>query len=123
MINEFLNSKLVKYLQNTGEKIAGNRYLIAISAGLMTVMSLMLIGAIFQIMASPPVTEEMLAEGGLLAAVLKPWHNFATKYKDVLMTPYNMTMGLISPVAALAIAYQLAKSFKMKQQLITDPAI
>lgn len=118
MINDFLNSKPVKHLQKAGEIIAGNRYLVAISAGLMTVMSLMLIGAIFQIMASPPVTEEILAKGGFFAAVLGPWYNFAAKYKDMLMTPYNMTMGLISPVAAFAIAYQLAKSFKMKQQLI-----
>jgi PTS system cellobiose-specific IIC component len=114
MMEEFLNSRLTKYLQKSGTYIAGNRYLIAISAGLMTTMSLMLIGAIFQIMASPPVTNEMLAEGGIVAAILGPWYRLATMYKDILLVPYNMTMGLISVVTAFAIAYQLAKSFDMK---------
>lgn len=99
-MDKFFESKFAKGLQKFGEKLGSNRYLMAISGGLMGTMGLMLVGAFFQIIAN-------------LLTIFGATTNDSTLYQ-FLIAPYNMTMGIISLVAAFGIAYILAKSFKMK---------
>lgn len=99
-MSKFFDSKFAKGLQSFGEKFASNRYLQAISGGLMGTMGLVLLGAIFQIIAN--------------VAVLFGWTAEGSNFYNFFMTPYNMTMGVISVIAAFGIAYILARSFKMK---------
>lgn len=99
-MDKFFESKFAKGLQKVGEKLGSNRYLTAISGGLMGTMGLMLVGAIFQIIANLLVIFSLTSNTSML-------YNF-------LIAPYNMTMGVISVVAAFGIAYVLAKGFGMK---------
>lgn len=96
-----------------GDFLANEKHFAAISAGLMSTVGLTLAGAVFQIIANPPVTQEMIQKGGLLATLFGGWYHFAIANKELLMTPYNMTVGLFSITAAFAIAYQLAKKYNM----------
>lgn len=105
--------KLQGWLMPVGDFLSNEKHFASISAGLMATIGLTLVGAIFQIIASPPVTAQMMAEGGLLPSLFGGWYNFATAYKDILMVPYNMTINLFSVSAAFAIAYQLAKRYEM----------
>jgi cellobiose PTS system EIIC component len=96
-----------------GNFLANEKHFAAIQAGLMTTIGLTLIGAIFQIIASPPVTAEMMASGGILKTLFGGWYNFAQQYKDILMVPYNMSIGLFSVIVSFSIAYQLSKKYGM----------
>lgn len=106
-------SKLQNVLMPIGNFLANERHFESISSGLMSIIPLTVIGAIFQIIANPPVTPQMIAEGGIMATLFGGWYSFAQANQALIMTPYNMTMGLISIVAAFSMAYQLAKKYKM----------
>ena len=105
--------KLQSVMMPIGNFLSTEKHFASISAGMMATIGLTLIGAIFQIIANPPVTAEMMAKGGILPTLFGGWYNFATKYKDMLMVPYNMTIGLFAVSAAFAIAYQLSKKYDM----------
>lgn len=105
--------KLQSVMIPIGNFLATEKHFASVSAGMMATIGLTLIGAIFQIIANPPVTAEMMEQGGILPTLFGWWYNFATKYKDMLMVPYNMTVGLFAVTAAFAIAYQLSKKYDM----------
>jgi PTS system cellobiose-specific IIC component len=94
-VTTFFENPFVKKLQAWAGKLAANRYLTAVSGGLMVSMGLILLGAFFQIISSLPFWPQAV--------------------REMLLAPYNMTMGLMSLVAAFGIAYVLAGGFKLKQ--------
>lgn len=105
--------KFQNFMMPIGNFLANEKHFASISSGLMATVGLTLIGAIFQIMANPPVTAEMMAQGGIMPTLFGWWYHFSMAYKDILMVPYNMTVGLFAVSAAFAIAYQLAKRYDM----------
>ena len=105
--------KLQTVLAPIGEKLGKQRHLSAISSGIMMVAPITLISAFINIIANPPVTKDLIEQGGFWA-LLKPWYNFATTYYDQIMVPYNMTIGLFAIIAVFGISYRLAQSYKMK---------
>lgn len=111
-MNKMMTS-LQKFLMPLGTTLANQRHLSAISRGLMASIPLTIIGAVAQIVANPPVTQDIIDNGGFLATVFGGWFRFAQANTELIMTPYNMTMGLFSVVVAFTIAYELAKSYKM----------
>lgn len=94
-MDKLLNSSFLKKLSEVGQKMSAQRHLSAISGGLMTCVSFMLLGSIFQIIAQIPFA-------------------FIQDNKQYIMAPYNMTMGIIAILTAVAVAYRLAGSYKMK---------
>ncbi|WP_182201680.1 PTS sugar transporter subunit IIC [Paraliobacillus salinarum] len=110
--NVFFN-KLQKWLTPVGDFLANQKHFASISAGLMSIVGLTIIGAIFQIIANPPITPELIAEGGIFATILTPWYNFSMAYKEILLVPYNMTMNLFSVITSFTIAYQLGKRYNI----------
>lgn len=105
--------KLQTVLAPIGEKLGKQRHLSAISSGIMMVAPITLISAFINIIANPPVTQDLIDQGGFWA-LLTPWFNFATKYYDQIMVPYNMTIGLFGIIAVFGISYRLAQWYKMK---------
>ena len=45
--------------------MGGQRHLQALQNGFMSVLPLIFVGAVFMIIANPPVTAEMIADGGI----------------------------------------------------------
>lgn len=103
MENLFNNPILVK-MQEFGQKLGSNKFISALQYGMMSTMSILMVGAFCQIIAS---VGDMLgfipADGALYAAI---------------MTPYNYTMGLIGIWVTGFIAYSYAKNLKMKNPLV-----
>ena len=103
MENLFNNPILVK-MQEFGQKLGSNKFINALQYGMMSTMSILMVGAFCQIIAS---VGDMLgfipADGALYAAI---------------MTPYNYTMGLIGIWVTGFIAYSYAKNLKMKNPLV-----
>lgn len=113
MNNSKFMDKIQKIFIPIGSKLSNQRHFSSISKALMATLPLTIIGAVSQIIANPPITPQMIENGGFFARILTPWFNFALQNKNLLMTPYNMTMGFYAVVIAFAVAYQLAKSYKM----------
>ena len=88
------------------------RHFASMQKGFMSAISFILVSAVFMILANPPVTADLVAQGGFWS-VFGPWLDFATANKLTLLIPFNMTMGILSVVVTFAIAYNLAGTYKM----------
>lgn len=104
---------LQKYLVPLGQKISKIKFLNAISAGLTISFPMIMLGCIVNIIANPPVTEQLLAGTGFISNFLRVWNNWATTYHDIIITPYNMTMGILGFIVVISTAYNYAKSLKL----------
>lgn len=107
---EKIQEKVIPYANKFGQQ----RHVQAISTGLMYIIPLTLLGAIFNIIANPPVTEAILQQGGFMT-IFTGWFHFAQEYNSILTIPFNMTMGMVSVVAVTGISFNLARSYKMKE--------
>ncbi len=90
------------------------RHLAAMQKGFMTTISFILVSAVFMIVANPPVTADLIAQGGFWG-LFAPWYSFATANKMTILIPFNMTMGILSLIVVFSIAADLAKSYDMPQ--------
>lgn len=88
------------------------RHFASMQKGFMSAISFILVSAVFMILANPPVTADLVAQGGFWS-VFGPWLDFATDNKLTLLIPFNMTMGILSVIVTFAIAYNLAGTYKM----------
>lgn len=102
-------SKFMKSLQKFGENIAGNKTFSAITSGMMLSLGVILASAIFQLIA-------------ILPTMFK-WVTTDSAFYKLFMLPYNMTMGLISLVVVIGIAYAYAKSLGLKPLVNTINAL
>lgn len=99
-MSNLYESKFMQQLKKIGEKCAGNKAIASVSAGMMMAMGIILIGAVFMLIAVIPTL----------------FHLYTTEdeiYK-ILTVPYNLSMGLISVYMAFTIAYSYAKALKMQ---------
>lgn len=94
--------------------MGSERHLAAMQKSFMSILPMIFAGAIFMIIANPPVTADMIAEGGFWK-IFSGWYNFASTYKTTILIPYNMTMGMLSVAVAFFVGYNLAKSYGMKE--------
>ena len=99
-MDSFLNSKFMLALQKGGQKLSMNKAFSAVSAGMQSCITIIMVGALFQILGSVPVTAGFIK-------VTDPWYVYC-------MVPYNLTMGLISIYVCVLIAYQYACNLKVK---------
>ena len=103
MENLFNNPILVK-MQEFGQKLGSNKFVSALQYGMMSTMSILMVGAFCQIIASVGDMLGFIPAGGALY--------------NAIMTPYNYTMGLIGIWVTGFIAYSYAKNLKMKNPLV-----
>ena len=103
MENLFNNPILVK-MQEFGQKLGSNKFISALQYGMMSTMSILMVGAFCQIIASVGDMLGFIPAGGALY--------------NAIMTPYNYTMGLIGIWVTGFIAYSYAKNLKMKNPLV-----
>ena len=110
--------KLMKLIEEKMTPLANflgsERHLSAMQKAFMSILPMIFVGAVFILLANPPVTADMVAEGGIWS-IFSGWYHFANTYKTTILIPYNMTMGLLSVAVAFFIGYNLAKSYGMKE--------
>ena len=101
-------SALEKVMLPLAAKISAQRHIMAIRDGFISVMPFMIIGSFVLIFAYPPFSEQnnfFIARG---------WLSIAAEYKQQLLTPYNMTMGIMSVYICPAIGYARARHYRME---------
>ncbi len=79
-------------------KLSEQRHLKAIRDGVISTLSLIIVGSFFLIIAQPPV---------------QSWAKAIAPHVGQIMVPYRLTMGLMSLYAAYGMGYSLAKSYKL----------
>lgn len=99
-MEKLYESKAMQKLQQGGQKLSSSKIFGAISGGMMGSLGLIMIGAVFTIIAT------LLSMTGLV-------QNTDAIYLWLTM-PYNMTMGIISVAIAFMIGAIYAKSLDMK---------
>ena len=98
-----------------GEIIGNQRHLRSISTGMMMSLPFMVVGAFFLIIANPPIQLNLvdINTSNILLQMLINWKQFTITHYDMLVTPFNMTMGMIGLLNAFTIAYTLAQEYKL----------
>lgn len=101
-MQRFVESKFMRVLQSVGQKVGANKGVSSITSSMMGMMGVIMVGAIFTIVASVPCSFNW---GGLTTDSL---------YYKILILPYNMTMGLISLFLVTLIGYNFGRALKLK---------
>ena len=102
-LEKMFESPIFAKLQEWGGKVQSNKVIASISNGMMAIMSLVLAGAAFMIIAT------LLNVAGVIETTDQVY--------QWLCVPYNMTMGLISLPIAFAVGYSYSKNLGMKGAL------
>ena len=100
------------FVRPIGEFMSNEKHFASISAGLMSTLGIMIIGAFTQIITA---VIGMFGEGGVAATLWGISFDWVPAVVKILEVPYNMTSGLLSVIVAFGVAYQLAKHYKMNQ--------
>lgn len=95
-----------------GMKISQQKYLAAIRDGMTVIIGVTIVGGFACLLAVPPIPAG-LQGGNLLFDFLLAWQAWATANSAILMTPYQLSMGIISLYVVAGVSYQLAKTYKM----------
>lgn len=107
-LNQFLEDKLMP----AAGAIANNRHLKAMRDGLMSTIPLTIVGGLVLIVSNPPVAKTAQASNFFMKMMIQ-WRDWAAANANTINTPYRMTMALMAVFVALAVAYNLATSYKM----------
>lgn len=99
----FNNPILVK-LQEFGQKLGSNKFISALTAGMMFTMAPIMIGAVCQIVN---------AIGTNLG-----FYDATSAIYNYINMPYNFTMNMLGVWVTIAIAYNYARNLKMKSPLV-----
>lgn len=105
--------KLENRLMPMASFFQNQRHLLSIRDGMVTAVPLTIIGSIFLLVASPPVSPDNLSPSGigLIDGFLQGWYNFAQANHPILIAPFRATMGILALMVCFVIAYSLARSY------------
>lgn len=109
---EKLQNKLQEVLFPLATKLNAEPHLSALKNGMTITIPLTIIGGFAMLLAVPPVSAG-LQPTNIFNEFLLAWQAWAATYYQVLITPYNLTIGAISVYVVFAVAYMLAKEYKM----------
>jgi PTS system cellobiose-specific IIC component len=87
--------------------VSSQRHVGAIRDGFIGAMPFMIVGSFLLVFAFPPFSPDTTFAFG------QWWLEMSHKYFDQIMTPFNMTMGIMSCYISAGIAYNLANHYKL----------
>lgn len=99
------NSPLMIKLQDFGQKLGSNKFLSALQAGMMSCMAPIMVGSIFSIICA-------------VGPMFGLFQNGDAVY-NILYAPYHFTMDLLALWIVLLIAFNYAKSIKLKAPVMS----
>ncbi|EHZ2545525.1 PTS sugar transporter subunit IIC [Vibrio cholerae] len=96
-----------KHIAPIAAKVVNQPHVRAMRDGFIVAMPFIIVGSFILIFAFPPFAEDTTNVFG------RVWLNFATTHFDIIMMPFNMSMGIMTIFVSLGVAYSLAKAYKM----------
>lgn len=101
------------YVSPIAGRISSQRHVMAIRDGFISAMPFMIVGSFLLVFAYPPFSPD--TTWGFARA----WLDMAKQFEGQILTPFDMTMGVMSLYICAAIAYNLGKHYVKSHQL--DP--
>ena len=101
------------YISPVAGRISSQRHVMAIRDGFISAMPFMIVGSFLLVFAYPPFSPD--TTWGFARA----WLDLAKEFEGRILTPFDMTMGIMSIYICAAIAYNLGKHYEKSNQL--DP--
>ena len=101
------------YVSPIAGRISSQRHVMAIRDGFISAMPFMIVGSFLLVFAYPPFSPD--TTWGFARA----WLDMAKQFEGQILTPFDMTMGVMSLYICAAIAYNLGKHYVKTHQL--DP--
>lgn len=106
-----MSNPFFDFIENKIAPIAGQfaaqRHISAIRDGFIGAMPFMIVGSFLLVFAFPPFAEDTSFSFG------QWWISMSKEYFNEIMTPFNMTMGIMSCYISVGIAYNLANHYKL----------
>lgn len=110
---EKLSDWMMKYLVPIANKIGNQRHLAAVRDGLTVMIPATIVGGFAILLAVPPVPAGVTEGTNFFYSFLLAWKAWAGANSAILMTPYYLTIGIISVYAVCGVSYMLAKHYNM----------
>lgn len=88
-------------------RVGSQRHVSAVRDGFIGAMPFMIVGSFLLVFAFPPFSADTTFGLGQL------WVELSKTYFNEIMTPFNMSMGIMSCYIAAGIAYNLAQNYKL----------
>ncbi len=99
------------FIENTISPIAARagtqRHIMAVRDGFIGAMPFMIVGSFLLVFAFPPFSPDTTFGFG------QWWLSMSKQYFNEIMTPFNMSMGIMACYISAGIAYNLAQSYKI----------
>lgn len=108
-----LSEWMMKYLVPVANKIGNQRHLAAVRDGLTVMIPATIVGGFAILLAVPPVPAGVTEGTNIFYSFLLAWKAWAGANSAILMTPYYLTIGIISVYAVCGVSYMLAKHYNM----------
>lgn len=110
---EKLSNWMMEKLVPIANKIGSQRHLASVRDGLTIIIPATIVGGFAILLAVPPVPATITEPSNFFYAFLLAWKDWAAANSQILMTPYHLTIGIISVYAVCGVSYMLAKHYKM----------
>lgn len=110
---ERISNWMMEYLVPIADKIGNQRYLAAVRDGLTIIIPATIVGGFAILLAVPPVPPSVTEPSNFFYAFLLGWQAWAAANSAILLTPYQLTIGIISLYAVCGVSYRLAQHYKM----------
>lgn len=104
---------MMKYLVPVASKISNQRHLAAVRDGLTILIPATIVGGFSILLAIPPVPASITEPSNFFYAFLLAWKAWAASNFTLLITPYMLTIGIISIYVVCGVSYRLATNYKM----------
>ncbi|MEB7890544.1 PTS sugar transporter subunit IIC [Hafnia alvei] len=106
-ISQSLFSFIENRISPVAGKISSQRHIMAIRDGFIAAMPFMIVGSFLLVFVYPPFSAE--SSWGFA----RSWLALSGKYESQILTPFNMTMGIMLIYITAAIAYNLARRYQL----------
>lgn len=117
---ESKNSYMDRFIEKLGDillpianKLNNQKHISALKNGMLVTVPITIIGALFLVLAQPPVNQDTLKGTNLFFKFMGIWSEWATNYQNILLMPYYLTIGALSLYTVFAISYFLAREYKL----------
>ncbi|SMB35722.1 PTS system, lactose/cellobiose family IIC component [Serratia proteamaculans] len=103
----FLVGIIEKRLAPMAGVIAQQRYVLAIRDGFIAALPFMIVGSFMLVFIFPPISSNTTFH------FAKAWLNFSANYREQLMLPFNMSMGLMTIFISVGVGASLGKQYSL----------
>ena len=115
-LQNFMEEKILPI----ANKIAQQKYLKAISAGMIAMMPAGVIGSIALLLISPPIASADL-NPGILQTIMKGWEALGGALLYPMVTIYDVCMTMGAILVSGGIAWALARHYKIRSSVHHSP--